>query len=509
MHGSVGEFITRSAQRYPDKVALIFEGLSWTFAELDTRSSALAAGLERLGLTRGDRISLYSQNCPEWIVAYYAILKIGAVVNPLNSMLASEEAAYAMSDCGARAVIGTAERIGVLQAVSHKTLLEWQIAFGDNVPAGAVSFAELLLEAPVTLRRYPVEGISLDDPCSISYTSGTTGNPKGAMLSHRAVVMNTAMTAVMHVRTAQDIVVSALPCTHVYGNIVLHTMLAYGGTLVLHRMFDATQVLESIQRHRATLLEGVPTMYMYLLNFPDLGKYDLSSLTRATVGGQTMPEAKMRAVEAAFCCPLIELWGMTELGGLGATQTLYGPRKHGSIGIALPHLQARIVDSNDGQTALATGEVGELQIRGPVTMRGYVGNAAATAETLLADGWLRTGDLARVDEDGFIFIVDRSKDLIITGGFNIYPAEVERVLAEHPGVAMVAVGRVADETKGELAKAYVVARAGVTLDVVDLDRHCSERLAAYKVPRLYQVVDDLPKTSTGKILRKDLGKLDA
>ncbi|MGF6787038.1 class I adenylate-forming enzyme family protein [Paraburkholderia sp. 35.1] len=221
-----------------------------------------------------------------------------------------------------------------------------------------------------------------------------------------------------------------------------------------------------------------------------------------------MPEAKMRAVEAAFGCPLIELWGMTELGGLGATQTLYGPKKHGSIGIPLPHLQARIVDSEDGQTGLAAGEVGELQIRGPVTMRGYVGNPAATADALLADGWLRTGDLARTDEDGFIFIVDRSKDLIITAGFNIYPAELERVLAEHPGVAMAAVGRVADETKGELAKAYVVARSGVTLDVADLDRHCRERLAAYKVPRLYQIVDDLPKTSTGKILRKDLFRLD-
>ncbi|RKE36448.1 long-chain acyl-CoA synthetase [Paraburkholderia sp. BL23I1N1] len=508
MHNSVGEFITRSAQRQPDKVALIFESRSWTIAELDSASSALCAGLERLGLMRGDCITLYAQNCPEWIIGYYAAVKIGAVVNPLNSMLTADEAAYAMNDCGARAVIGAAEKISALQAVSHRTRLEWQIAFGDDVPAGAISFAELLAEEPLPSRRYPVEGISLDDPCSIGYTSGTTGHPKGALLSHRAIVMNTAMTAVMHVRTAHDIVVSALPCTHVYGNIVMHTMFAYGGTLVLHRTFDAARMLESIQRYRATLLEGVPTMYMYMLDFPQLGEYDLSSLIRATVGGQAMPEAKMRAVEAAFGCPLIELWGMTELGGLGTTQTLYGPKKHGSIGTALPHLQARIANSDDGQSVLAAGEVGELQIRGPVTMQGYVGNSVATAETLLDNGWLRTGDLARMDEDGFIFIMDRSKDLIITGGFNIYPAELERVLAEHPGVAMAAVGRILDETKGELAKAYVVARSGVTLDVADLERHCRERLAAYKVPRLYQIVDDLPKTSTGKILRKELYKLD-
>jgi long-chain acyl-CoA synthetase len=509
MHNSVGEFITRSAQRDPDKVALVFEGQNWTFIELDTASSALAASLEQLGIVRGDCVSLYAQNCPEWVIAYYAIVKIGAVVNPLNSMLTPAEAEYAMNDCGACAVIGAAEKIGAIQADSHKTRLEWKIAFGDNVPAGVIPFDNLIARAPLTSWRYPVAGIGLDDPCAIGYTSGTTGHPKGAMLSHRAVIMNTAMTAVMHVRTAQDTVVSALPCTHVYGNIVMHTMLAYRGTLVLHRTFDAARVLDSIERHRATLLEGVPTMYMYLLNFPHLGEYDLSSLTRATVGGQTMPEAKMRAVEAAFGCPLIELWGMTELGGLGATQTLYGPRKHGSIGVPLPHLQARIVNGDDGRTVLGAGEVGELQIRGPVTMRGYIGNPAATAETLLDDGWLRSGDLARMDEDGFIFIVDRSKDLIITGGFNIYPAELERVLAEHPGVAMAAVGRVADETKGELAKAYVVAKSGVTLDLADLDRHCRERLAAYKVPRLYQVVDDLPKTSTGKILRRDLKNLDA
>ncbi|MGF6787039.1 class I adenylate-forming enzyme family protein [Paraburkholderia sp. 35.1] len=280
MHNSVGEFITRSAQRHPDKVALIFEHRSWTFSELDNASSALAAGFERLGLVRGDCITLYAPNCPEWIIGYYAAVKIGAVLNPLNSMLTAEEAAYAMNDCGARAVVGAAEKIAAVQAVSHKTRLEWQIAFGEHLPAGALSFAGLLEEVPPASKRYPVEGIGLDDPCSIGYTSGTTGNPKGALLSHRAIVMNTAMTAVMHVRTAQDIVVSALPCTHVYGNIVMHTMLAYGGTLVLHRMFDAAQVLESIQRHCATLLEGVPTMYMYLLNFPRLGEYDLASLKR-------------------------------------------------------------------------------------------------------------------------------------------------------------------------------------------------------------------------------------
>jgi long-chain acyl-CoA synthetase len=509
MHNSIGEFISQSARQYPEKVAVIFEDKHWTFAELDQRSSTLAARLESLGIVRGDCVSLYSQNCPEWIIGYYAVVKLGAIVNPLNSMLTADEAAYAMNDCNARAVIGSSEKIAAMADVLYKTPLEWRIAFGGALPVGALSFDDLVSGLPPEAGRYPDSSIGLDDPCSIGYTSGTTGHPKGALLTHRAIVMNTAMTAIMHVRTATDVVVSALPCTHVYGNIVLHTMIAYGGTLVLHRSFDAEKVLRSIEENRATLLEGVPTMYMYLLNSPQLGHFDVSTLTRATVGGQTMPEAKMRAVEQAFDCPLIELWGMTELGGLGTTQTLYGPRKHGSIGVALPHLQIRIVSNADGETPLPVGEVGELQLRGPVTMRGYVGNPTATAENVLAHGWLRSGDLARMDEDGFVFIVDRSKDLIITGGFNIYPAELERVIAEHPGVAMVAVGRIADEIKGELAKAYVVPRAGFALDTQELDRHCRERLAAYKVPRLYQIVDDLPKTSTGKVLRRDLHTLDS
>ncbi|SEF14369.1 long-chain acyl-CoA synthetase [Burkholderia sp. WP9] len=508
MHNSVGEFIAQQARQHPEKIAVIFEEQRWSFADLHQRSSAFAGSLKGLGIARGDCVSLYSHNCPEWIIAYYAVVKLGAIVNPLNSMLTPDEAAYAMNDCNARAVIGSSDRIAAMAGVLHKTPLEWRIGFGTGLPDGALAFDDLLTASPSDSDRFPDRSISLDDPCSIGYTSGTTGHPKGALLTHRAIVMNTAMTAVMHVRTAADVVVSALPCTHVYGNIVMHTMIAYGGTLVLHRSFDVEKVLRSIEAHRATLLEGVPTMYMYLLDSPYLGNFNISTLTRATVGGQTMPEAKMRAVEEVFGCPLLELWGMTELGGLGATHTLYGPRKHGSIGVALPHLQIRIVNNDDGETQLPVGEVGELQLRGPVTMQGYVGNPEATAETLLSGGWLRSGDLGRMDDDGFVFIVDRSKDLIITGGFNIYPAELERVIAEHPGVAMVAVGRIADETKGELAKAYVVPRAGVALTIDELDRHCRERLAAYKVPRLYQMVDDLPKTSTGKILRRDLHKLD-
>jgi len=505
---SVGDIIAAAARRWGDKTALVTDTGSYSFNDIDRQSSLIAHRLLALGCLRGDRISLYAANCPEWIVAYYAIMKIGAVANPLNLMLTPDEAAYAMNDCGARAVFGSVDKIAGLSSVHGKTQLEHCVSFGGAAPAGAIDFAELLAEPPDRLGTYPVEGIALDDTCTVGYTSGTTGHPKGAVLTHRSIVMNTAMTATMHMRTEHDVVASALPCSHVYGNVVMNGAMAYGGTLVLHKTFDAARMLQSIERNRCTMLEGVPTMYMYLLDYAGLGNHDLSSLTRCTVGGQTMPVTKMQAVEGALGCPLIELWGMTELGGLGTTHTLYGPRKLGSIGIALPHLEARVAPVDGEPRALPPGEVGELQMRGPVTMREYLGRPDATSETLIADGWLRTGDLARMDEEGFIFVVDRLKDMIITGGFNIYPAELERVIAEYPDVAMVAVGSIADVTKGELAKAYIVPKQGRKPDAADIERHCREQLAAYKVPRAFQFVADLPKTSTGKILRRNLRTLD-
>ena len=518
MQISVAECLSLSARRVPHAVALIFEGRSWTYQALDAQSSALAGRLEALGLKRHDRITLYGPNSVQWVVAYYAIMKMGGVVNPLNLMLTPREAAFAMKDCGARAIVGDSTKVAALQALPGETDVRHVIAWGLPQSADALDFDAMTQGLALSgandagsrsiQRAYPRADIALDDPCTVGYTSGTTGLPKGALLSHRAIVLNVEMTALMHVRTAADIMVSALPCSHVYGNVAMQSIFARGGTVVLHKTFNAAAVLASIAQYRATLLEGVPTMYMYLLNEPTLSQYDVSSLTRCTVGGQTMPVATMRAVEAAFGCPLLELWGMTELGGLGTTHGFYGPRKLGSIGIALPHVQLRIADLEQPERELPAGSTGELQVRGPITMREYVGQPEATAATLLAGGWLRTGDLARVDEDGFVFVVDRLKDLIITAGFNVYPAELERVIAEHPGVAMVAVGAIKDSLKGELAKAYVVAKAGVELNLDELHDHCRERLAAYKMPRAFQIVADLPKTSTGKVLRRELHTLD-
>jgi long-chain acyl-CoA synthetase len=245
-----------------------------------------------------------------------------------------------------------------------------------------------------------------------------------------------------------------------------------------------------------------------MLNHPELDNYDLSSLRCCTVGGQTMPVPKMEEVEQRFGCPLIELWGMTEIGGLGTTFASNGPIKHGSIGVALPYTEARIADTEDASKSLPTGEVGELMIKGGIVMQGYYGNEQATRDTIEPDGWLHTGDVASMDDDGCVFIVDRKKDMILTAGYNVYPAEIERIVAGHPDVALVAVGSIPDEEKGELAKAYIVPKTGAEPNADDIIAYCREHLAAYKVPRAVQFVEDLPKTSTGKVMRRELQTLD-
>ncbi len=501
---TLAEVLPVGAQKYRGKTALICGNRRFSFVELCDLSGQLANALRGLGIVPGDRVTLYSQNCWEWIVAYYAISRLGAVVNPLNVMLTPDEVLFTVKDCGARAILASQDKGEALLDMQGDTSLQHVILFGDDVPAGAHSFNEVLKKSRPECGSVAVAPEVLS---TIGYTSGTTGRPKGAMLTHRNVVLNSALTANMHVRTTLDTVVTPLPCAHVYGNVVMNGAFMCGMTLVLLERFNEAEALSAIQAHRATMFEGVPTMYMYLLNCPELENYNLSSLTRCTVGGQTMPISKMQEVEERFDCPLLELWGMTEIAGLGTTHPFYGLNRHGSIGIPLPYVETRIATERASQS-LDHDEVGELMVRGPIVMQGYYANERATRETVEPDGWLHTGDLARKDAEGYIHVVDRKKDMILTAGYNVYPAELERVIAAHPAVAMVAVGGQPDEVKGEIAKAYIVLKAGARVDEQGVLSFCRERLAAYKVPRQVQFVADLPKTSTGKIMRRHLKTLD-
>ena len=506
MMDSIGRIPATAASSFGDRTALVCPDRSLSFTELDALSNRCANALVTLGVQPGDRVTLYSGNCWEWVVSYYGALKTGAVINPINVMLTPGEVEFVANDCGASVVIASHEKALSVAGVKEKSQVRELIGFGDEAkPEGILSLNELLAGSDDT---FEIPAIDPDALSTIGYTSGTTAHPKGACLSHQNILLNVAMTALMHQRSERDTVVTALPCPHVYGNVVMSGAIQNGMTLVLHPAFEEKTILESIQQHKATLFEGVPTMYMFLLNHPELDNYALSSLRCCTVGGQTMPKPKMEEVEQRFGCPLIELWGMTELGGLGTTFASNGPVKHGSIGVALPYVEARIADTEDAARTLPAGEVGELMIKGGIVMQGYYGNEQATRDTIEPDGWLHTGDVASMDEDGCVFIVDRKKDMILTAGYNVYPAEIERVVAGHPDVALVAVGSLADEEKGELAKAYIVPKTGAEPNADDIIAYCREHLAAYKVPRAVQFVDDLPKTSTGKVMRRELQTLD-
>lgn len=514
MLASVGQVLPNAARQFGEKTAVICDGRNFSFRELNQLSARFAAQLRGLGVQPGDRVSLYAENRWEWIVSYYAIARLGAVINPINVMLTPEELAYIVQDCGACMLIASTDKGRPITAARPPSLREI-ILFGDEDVPGTLLFGDLLepggVDAAVghasdvdwVVERQP------DDLSTIAYTSGTTGYPKGAMQSHRAVVLNAALFANVHVRTGADTVVHGLPLPHVYGNVIMNSGLMYGLTTVVLSRFVAEDALRAIQEHHATIFDGVPTMYLYMLNSGELEHTDLSSLVRCYVGGQTMPVAKMQEVERCFGRPLLELWGMTEIAGIGTSNLAYTPHKLGSIGVQVPLVECRIADAADASRTLPPGEVGELMVRGPIVMQGYFGNEEATRETIEPDGWLHTGDLAQMDVDGYIFIVDRKKDMILTGGFNVYPAEIERVIAQHPAVAMVAVASLPDELKGEIAKAYVVLRPGAQVDEAEIVAFCRQHLAAYKLPRAVQFVPDLPKTSTGKIMRRLLRTLDA
>ncbi|MCW5773425.1 MAG: AMP-binding protein [Rhodospirillaceae bacterium] len=502
---NLAQVASTAAERFGSKPALVFEGRWFSFAEIDALACRLANALKSLGIRPGDRVTLYSGNCWEWIVSYYGILKTGAVVNPLNVMLTPAEVAYVARDCGARAIVAAADKGEALLDLRKDTPIEHTILFGSDAPAGARAFEDVIHKGKDTFKPPAIDTDALSTIC---YTSGTTGHPKGAMLSHRNVLTNTALTAVMHRRVEDDIIVTALPCAHVYGNVVMNGCFLYGATLALLRRFEEIAVLEAVQEHRATMFEGVPTAYMMLLAHPDFAKYDLTSLQRCTVGGQAMPIAKGQEVEKRFGCPLLDLWGMTEIAGLGTTHAWYAENRLGSIGVALPYVQVRIADAENAAKTLAPDEVGELMVKGPIVMQGYFGNEQATREAIEPDGWLHTGDLAKMDAQGFVYIVDRKKDIINTAGYKVFPAEIERVLAAHPAIAMSAVGRVPDKLKGELAKAYVVLKPGAAVSEADILGFCRNELAAYKVPRAVKFVPSLPMTSTGKLMRRELAKLD-
>lgn len=504
-----GQILPFAAAHHPDKVGLVVGARRLTYRELDRLSDGVAASLLDRNIGPGDVVSLYGQNSWEWIVSYHGALKAGAVVNPVNVMLTGPELSYVLSDCGAKAVFaGSAQADTVSGALDAVTSVELFSVFDGPHGAheNAVSWTDFLDSASATSTA-PAPRVTPKDLCCIGYTSGTTGHPKGAMQTHQAILLNCALTATMHGRRDDDTVVTALPAAHVYGNVAINSTFLAGGTVVLMERFDAAHALRLIAAENATMFEGVPAMYSMMLADPLFDTAELSSLRKSTIGGQTFSPGLAERWQTRAAGPMLELWGMTEIAGLGTTHSVYAPPVPGSIGVSLPGIEIKIGPMDSSVSEVPVGTPGELMVRGPLVMLGYYRRPDATAEVLSPDGWLRTGDVAYVDDTGHIFIVDRLKDMILTAGYNVYPAEIERVISSHPQVTMVAVGKQPDEVKGEVAVAYIVAAPGNDVDDASILEHCRQHLAAYKRPREVVFVDTLPTTSSGKLMRRKLTEL--
>ena len=491
------DLFAASVRRVPDRPAIVFRDRRLTYRELEAMAGVVAGLLRGTGVAAGDRVVLMSPNVPEFGIGYLGILMAGATVVPLNPLFKAEEVRYVLEDSGAAAMVGLEASLPLLRAARAGLGRGCPILSLDGPAggeAGDMSFSEPAQAGlPVSAAVAAAEQVAV-----CLYTSGTTGRPKGALLSHANLIANVqSFRTVLHV-SEEDVFLAALPLFHAYGATVLFLEpLSVGATIVVEPRFVPEAVLRALVQHRVTLFAGVPSMYAVLAAGPRPAG-DFSSLRLCISGGAPLPVAVAEAFEAKYGVPIYEGYGPTECAPVLTVNPPFGTRKPGSVGPPIPQVELRIVD--DHGNALPPGAIGEIVARGPNVMQGYLNRPAETA-AVLRDGWYHTGDLGRVDEDGYYFIVDRKTDLILVGGLNVYPREVELVLTGHPAVVEAAVVGVPDAIRGEAPKAFVILRNGECVAPQDLLQWCRQRLANYKVPRSIALVEDLPRTVTGKILK--------
>jgi long-chain acyl-CoA synthetase len=501
---NLATMLREAVSESPTKAVALFDGGRMTYAELDALSDRCAAGLRRDGIGRGDAVALQLPNLPQFLIAYFGILKNGSVVVPLNVLLKAPEVEYHLTDSQARALITWsgfaleaakgAAGAGVDRIYVVHTSQGTELSIGEP-------FEHLLAELDGAA---PFEQTDPGETAAIVYTSGTTGRPKGAELTHFQLFMNADTPGRLFGIQPDDVVLVALPLFHVFGMCSeLNVCVRFAATMSLMPRFEPAKVLEVIQRDRVTIFEGVPTMYISLLNHPGVDQYDLSSLRIGISGGAAIAAEVLDAFERRFGIVILEGYGLSETASTTTFNFSADDRRIYSVGKPIWGVEVEIWDEQHRRLPAGTEHVGELVVRGVNTMRGYHNNPEATAEAF-SGGWFHTGDLGYVDGDGYFFIVDRKKDLIIRGGYNVYPREIEEVLHAHPSVAEAAVVGVADPRLGEEVKAYVELKPGLSATEDELIAFTKERLAAYKYPRRVEFRVALPKGATGKILKKDL-----
>jgi long-chain acyl-CoA synthetase len=496
--------LRESALAYPDKPVALYDGGRLSYAQLDALSDRFATGLRASGVVPGESVGLQLPNIPQFLIAYFGMLKAGCIDVPLNVLLKAPEVAYCLGDAQARALVTWA---GVAdEAIKGAAAAGVPAVYVLNTPGvpefpAARRFEELLAVGPETP---PLEQTDPGDTALIVYTSGTTGTPKGAELTHYQLYMNADTPGRLFGIRDDDVVLVVLPLFHVFGlSSQLNVCVRFGATMSLVPRFDVTKVLEVMQRDGVTVFEGVPTMYVALLQHPNLAAYDVSKLRVGVSGGAPIPAEVLDSFEEKFGIVILEGYGLTETASTTTFNVSAEERRIYSVGKPIWGVEVQIWDDDNRPLPAGSDHVGEIVIRGVNMMRGYFGNPEATAEAF-AGGWFHSGDLGYRDQDGFYFIVDRKKDLIIRGGYNVYPREIEEVLYAHPAVAHAAVVGVPDERLGEEIKAYVETKPGTTATEQELIEYVKTRVAAYKYPRMVEFRADLPKGPTGKILKKEL-----
>lgn len=525
---NLGLFLVSSAQKYPNRPAIHFMGKTISYKKLLDAAYCMANALRKNGMKKGERVAIMLPNCPQLVIAYYGTLLAGGTVVMTNPLYTERELVYQLKDAGAKILFTLDSFYGKVQNITGETMLEQTIvtSIADYLPF----FKKMLYpfvakkEGPLPIIEYSTsvhtfknwlatadntpyyEKVNADQELALlQYTGGTTGAPKGVMLTHTNLIANTIQSAnwCYQVEEGKERYIGALPCFHVFGlTVVLNQGIYRAGMLILVPKFDMSAILKMIEKKKPTLFPGAPTMYIALINHPKIKDYDLSSINVCISGSAALPIEVQDRFEELTKGRLIEGYGLTEASPVTHVNPIWGIRKIGTIGIPMPDTEAKVVNPETGEE-VAIGEAGELIVKGPQVMKGYWNRPEDTFDTI-RNGWLFTGDMATMDEEGYFSIIDRKKDMIIASGFNIYPREIEEVLYEHPAVKEAVVVGIKDSYRGETVKAYIVLKDGQTADPKELEDFCRTQLAAYKVPRYYVFRESLPKTLVGKVLRRKL-----
>jgi long-chain acyl-CoA synthetase len=490
---NLASVLTDTAERIPEHTAIKLDDLEISYEQLDEASARVAAMVKEKGVQPGDRVGVMLPNVPYFPIVYYGVLRAGGAVVPMNVLLKGRETTFYLQDPEA------------------KVLFAWN-DFADAAKTGAdEAGAELVLVKPGEFEQLiadcepdrEVVDRADDDTAVILYTSGTTGTPKGAELTHSNLLTNADSAAGLVESGEEDVVLGALPLFHSFGQTCsLNATMKSGGTLTMIPRFDPGKALEIMQRDGCTIFQGVPTMYTAILHHPERDQFDLGKLRACNSGGSALPVEVLRGFEEAFNTKVLEGYGLSETSPVASFNHLDRERKPGSIGTPIKDVEMKIIDDDGNE--VPQGEVGEIAIKGPNVMKGYWNRPDATKESIDDEGWFKTGDMAKVDEDGYFFIVDRKKELIIRGGYNVYPREIEEVLYEHPAVQEAAVVGVPDENMGEEVGAAIVLKQGEECDEGTLRDYVKGEVAGYKYPRRIWFVDELPKGPTGKILKREI-----